>query len=291
MKNGKEEAVMIREEKIKVERIRQKRKKRRIRRFLQAAVWTGITVLALVIGTFAIKFLAARFDDSFETDQMTVEDLEKTDTWKEIFENRVHYPKAMLEALKKNPEILNFVKNYPDSEPVVQGGISKKEKAVEHPLFLQWDARWGYVPYGEDNIGLSGCGPTCLSMVIFSLTRNESATPDAIAGYSMNRGYYEYGAGTSWNLMTDAAKQYGVMAEGLALSEDIMKKHLDNGHMIICSMGPGDFTTTGHFIVIYGYDRNGFLVNDPYSRIRSNKTWDYNTISGQIKAMWVYCVK
>lgn len=279
---------MTREERIKRERIRQRRKKRRIRRLLQLAVWTGIIVIALATGTTAIKFLAAQFDDSFETDQMSAEDMEKTDTYKEIFENRALYPKTMLEALEKNPEIQDFVKNYPDSEPVVQGGISDEEKAAEHPLFLQWDARWGYVSYGDDNIGLSGCGPACLSMVIFSLTRNESATPDAIAGYSMNMGYYEYGAGTSWNLMTDAAAQYGVMAEGLALSEGIMKEHLDNGHMIICSMGPGDFTTTGHFIVIYGYDQDGFLVNDPYSRIRSNRTWDYDTISGQIRGMWVY---
>lgn len=279
---------MTREERIKRERIRQRRKRRRIRRLLQLTVWTGIIVIALATGTTAIKFLAAQFDDSFETDQMSAEDMEKTDTYKEIFENRALYPKTMLEALEKNPEIQDFVKNYPDSEPVVQGGISDEEKAAEHPLFLQWDARWGYVSYGDDNIGLSGCGPACLSMVIFSLTRNESATPDAIAGYSMNMGYYEYGAGTSWNLMTDAAAQYGVMAEGLALSEGIMKEHLDNGHMIICSMGPGDFTTTGHFIVIYGYDQDGFLVNDPYSRIRSNKTWDYDTISGQIRGMWVY---
>lgn len=281
---------MTREERIKRERIRQRRKRRRIRRLLQLTVWTGIIVIALATGTTAIKFLAAQFDDSFETDQMSAEDMEKTDTYKEIFENRALYPKTMLEALEKNPEIQDFVKNYPDSEPVVQGGISDEEKAAEHPLFLQWDARWGYVPYGDDNIGLSGCGPACLSMVIFSLTRNESATPDAIAGYSMDMGYYEYGAGTSWNLMTDAAAQYGVMAEGLALSEGIMKEHLDNGHMIICSMGPGDFTTTGHFIVIYGYDQDGFLVNDPYSRIRSNKTWDYDTISGQIRGMWVYSV-
>lgn len=281
---------MTREERIKRERIRQRRKRRRIRRLLQLTVWTGIIVIALATGTTAIKFLAAQFDDSFETDQMSAEDMEKTDTYKEIFENRALYPKTMLEALEKNPEIQDFVKDYPDSEPVVQGGISDEEKAAEHPLFLQWDARWGYVPYGDDNIGLSGCGPACLSMVIFSLTRNESATPDAIAGYSMDMGYYEYGAGTSWNLMTDAAAQYGVMAEGLALSEGIMKEHLDNGHMIICSMGPGDFTTTGHFIVIYGYDQDGFLVNDPYSRIRSNKTWDYDTISGQIRGMWVYSV-
>ncbi len=280
--------VMTREERIKRERIKQRRKKRRIRRLLQITVWTCIIVAALVSGRTAMKFLAAQFNYAFGAGQMSAKDLEETDTYKEVFENRALYPETMLEALEKNPEIQDFVRNYPDSEPVAQGGISDEEKAAEHPLFLQWDARWGYVPYGDDNIGLSGCGPACLSMVIFSLTRNENATPDAIAGYSMDMGYYEYGAGTSWNLMTDAAAQYGVMAGELALDEGIMRNRVESGHMIICSMGPGDFTTTGHFIVIYGYDQDGFLVNDPYSRIRSNKKWDYDTISGQIRAMWVY---
>lgn len=284
---------MMKEERIRRERNRQKRKKCRIKRLLQLAVWAALIMIFLSLGRTAIKFLTARFNDFFELNLKSNvrEKLEKTDTYKEILENKERYPEIMIEALERNPEIQDFIKNYPDSEPVVQGGISDEEKESEHPLFLQWDARWGYIPYGEDNIGLSGCGPVCLSMVIFSLTRNENATPDAIANYSMNMGYYEYGAGTSWNLMTDAATQYGVTAEGMALSENLMKEHLDNGHMIICSMGPGDFTTTGHFIVIYGYNQDGFLVNDPYSRIRSNRTWDYETISGQIAGMWVYSIE
>jgi len=248
-----------------------------------------MVLVIFAAGRGIMTFFAAHSDASFDNSAaMFVEELKHTDNWNYIFEHKELYPETMLEALKKNPEIQDFVKNYPDSQPVVQGGLYDEEKEQKHPLFLQWDARWGYVSYGDDNIGLSGCGPTCLSMVIFSLTRNENATPDAIADFSMNMGYYEYGAGTSWNLLTEAASQYGLNAEGLPLDEGVMKNHLDGGHMIICSMGPGDFTTTGHFIVIYGYDEEGFLVNDPYSRIRSNKRWDYDTISGQIRAMWVY---
>ncbi len=280
---------MTREEKIKQERIRRRRKRRRIKRMLRLLVLAGTILVVFAAGRGIMTFLAAHEDASFDNSAgMSVEELKHTDNWNYIFEHKELYPETMLEALKKNPEIQDFVKNYPDSEPVVQGGLNDEEKEQEHPLFLQWDARWGYVSYGDDNIGLSGCGPACLSMVIFSLTRNENATPDAIADFSMEMGYYEYGAGTSWNLLTEAAVQYGVNAEGLSLDEGVMKNHLDSGHMIICSMGPGDFTTTGHFIVIYGYDEEGFLVNDPYSRIRSNKRWDYDTISGQIRAMWVY---
>ena len=72
----------------------------------------------------------------------------------------------------------------------------------------------------------------------------------------------------------------------MPLSESAMKQALDQGSVIISSMRPGDFTTTGHFILIRGYDEKGFLVNDPNSRKNSEKQWDYETLSGQIKGLW-----
>ena len=45
-----------------------------------------------------------------------------------------------------------------------------------------------------------------------------------------------------------------------------MKQALDDGKVIVCSMGPGDFTTEGHFILIRGYDGNGFYVLKLYMR-------------------------
>ena len=33
-----------------------------------------------------------------------------------------------------------------------------------------------------------------------------------------------------------------------------MKAELDAGHPIVVNVGPGDFTDTGHFMVITGYD-------------------------------------
>lgn len=292
---------------VQVNRIRIARRKRRvrqrqIRKLCQFCFYFGVVVVLLLAGGMGIKWLAQLEGDDVpenhvqtvfgreknDISQMTHEEIRQTDLWKSVFENKELYPDVMLETLEKNPEIIEFVKNYPDAEPVVTGGFSKSEQAQQYPLFLQWDARWGYVPYGDDNIGLSGCGPACLSMVIYSLTGNESATPDAIAQFSENNGYYIKGEGTSWSLMTEAAAYYGVQAESLPLSESGMINYLDNGGMIVCSMGPGDFTSSGHFIVLYGYDRDGFLVNDPFSRIRSSRSWSYDTISSQMRSMWGY---
>ncbi len=205
-----------------------------------------------------------------------------------IYSDRKAYPEDLLMALACNQEPTDFVSGYLTAGQTATGGFTSDEAAQNFPLFLQWDARWGYVPYGGLNIGISGCGPTCLSMVIFALTQNEAATPDALASYSMNNGYYTEGVGTAWSFMTDAVSNYGVQAAELGLDEGSMKYYLDRGCPIICAMRPGDFTISGHFIMLYGYDQDGFKVNDPNSRERSNRRWDFETLRSQIKNLWVY---
>jgi len=207
----------------------------------------------------------------------------------EIYAQRTRYPEALLTALSANPEMTDFVKGYLTAGKTAAGGISDEEKAQDFPLFIQWDKRWGYVPYGKNgNIGISGCGPTCMSMVIFALTRDETATPDALAAFSLENGYYMEGEGTAWLFMKDAAREYGLTARELGLDEALIRQYLDNGNPVICAMRPGDFTATGHFIVIYGYDEKGFLINDPNSRERSGRHWSFEDIKWQIKNLWGY---
>ncbi|MBP3489658.1 MAG: C39 family peptidase [Roseburia sp.] len=204
-----------------------------------------------------------------------------------ILEDTSRYPDEMLEALANNPEMTDFVAGYPEAEGSVTGGLSEREKSEAHPLFLQWDPRWGYASYGDgSNIGLAGCGPTSLAMAIYYLTKDETVTPDAIAKYSMENGYYMPGTGTAWILMEDAPARYGVAVDKPGISGDIMRAELDAGHVLICAMRAGDFTASGHFIVIYGYDETGFFVNDPNCVARSRESWSYERIGSQIKQLW-----
>lgn len=199
------------------------------------------------------------------------------------------YPSKLLEALANNPEMALFVEGYPESDGKAAGGLTAAEKAQKYPLFLQWDPRWGYVSYGDDsNVGLAGCGPTCLSMAMYYLLGDENLTPDKIARFSMKNGYYMTGTGTAWALLKDFPKMYGLSVNQPKVSEKGIKAVLDQGGVVICSMKPGDFTAAGHFIVIYGYDSEGFLVNDPNCVARSRESWPYDVIGKQIKQMWTY---
>ena len=210
-------------------------------------------------------------------------------TIQEICEKNALYPERLLVALANNPEMADFVAGYLNRESGKAGVLTQKECEEEFPLFLQWDPRWGYEEYGKESVvGLSGCGPACLSMMLFYLTRNKGVTPDVVARYSEANGYYVEGSGTAWSLMEDMPGRYGIEVSKPKVLKTDMQSVLDKGGVIICAMGKGDFTTAGHFIVIYGYDKEGFFINDPNCVARSRKRWTYDELASQIKAIWGY---
>lgn len=55
-------------------------------------------------------------------------------------------------------------------------------------LLLQYDQRWDYGDYGNSSVAVSGCGPACLSMVITSLTGDDTITPYVVAQYASEQG-------------------------------------------------------------------------------------------------------
>lgn len=208
--------------------------------------------------------------------------------FEELYEHSDNYPEELLGVVCSNLEMIDFVKGYPEADRSAAGGFTKEELSGGVPLLIQWDKRWGYVPYGDDNIGLSGCAPVCMSMVIVGLTGDSTATPDKIADFAIQNNHYVAGTGTAWSLMTAAGEPYGVFATQMGLDKDVIFSTLEAGTPIICSMGEGDFTTSGHFIVLTGIEDGKIRVNDPNSRARSGKLWDYETLSYQIRNLWAY---
>ena len=203
-----------------------------------------------------------------------------------VYENAELYPEPLLTAAAGNPEMTDFMVGFLTTDGIVDGHFREDEQPEDFPLFLQWDPRWGYMSYGIGNMGSSGCGPTCLSMAVFYLTGNREYTPDVIAQYSLDKGYYVTNVGTAWALLDEYPTQFGLSVRHPSLSEENFKTELDKGNILICSVRPGDFTSAGHFIVIYGYDENGFKINDPKCIYRSRLSWTYEQIQDDIKRTW-----
>lgn len=198
-------------------------------------------------------------------------------------------PTELQELLERNPETAEFVRQYPELHNKEQKiDLSDEAASDTVPHLLQWDTRWGYRSYGSGMLCCTGCGPTCLSMVALYLTNNSNYDPYTVAKYAQDEGYYVNGQGTSWDLMSRGCEKFGLSAEVLPLDENRMKKALDEGKPIICSMRAGDFTDSGHYIVLTGYTRKGFTVNDPNSVSKSEKIWSYDTIEWQIRNLWAF---
>lgn len=197
------------------------------------------------------------------------------------------YPQSMIELLYANPETRSFVLEYPfehDKTHIVD--LSEYAESETVPLFMQWDKRWGYIPYGADVAGITACGPVCLSMVAYYLTGDEAMSPDKIIQFAIDEGYCVPGNGSAWTLISQGAKQLGLNVKELPLVEARIRKQLEEGNPVICIMGPGVFTTTGHFIVLTGYEDGKFRVNDPNSMERSSKLWAFDQFSDQIRNLW-----
>lgn len=197
------------------------------------------------------------------------------------------YPARLLQLLETHPECEDFVLEYPKyKDKNAEPNMKEYKKCSSVPLFIQWDQRWGYAPYGDGIVGLDGCGPTCLSMCAVYYLQDTKLSPDYVADFAYRRGYYKDGVGSTWDLITKGGKKLGLTVNELPLDESVMKNALQQGSTIICSVGEGDFTTKGHFIVITDYTDEGFKVNDPNSYKNSEKLWTYECLSPQIKNLW-----
>lgn len=129
----------------------------------------------------------------------------------------------------------------------------------------QGDPQWASHPYGAGKtpIGQSGCGPTSMAMVAATLTGNNSITPVTIAD--------RYGAkyhgtdGTDWSVFPVFAADYGLKESDLGTNLQAAANIIRQGGLVIISVAPGYFTSTGHLMVIRAVtpDGTGFYLADP----------------------------
>lgn len=206
-----------------------------------------------------------------------------------IIDHQAAYPPEMIEFLVKYEEVIDFVLKYPveinekhSSVVDISGDYTKGTV----PTFIQWDDRWGYIQYGDNVIGDSGCGPTCLAMAIVAITGRTQYTPITVCKFAEDNGYYVDGVGTAWDLMQGGVRKLGLNSDQISISEESIRLALKEDKLIILSMGPGIFTYSGHFILIYKYEDGKFFVKDPNSRVRTDTGFTYEEIKDQIKGGW-----
>jgi len=197
------------------------------------------------------------------------------------------YNERMQKMVVDFPQTIDYVYRLPELDGTKQEtDLSSLADSEEVPLLLQFDDRWGYLPYGSGHIGYTGCGPVCLSMVAIYLTGDTSYTPEWMCNFATEEGYCSPGNGTAWTLFSQGAEKLGLTAKELPLVKGLITNELDKGNPVVIVVGPGDFTNTGHFLVLTGYDETGVTINVPFSAENSNRTWSYSQLEPQILNLW-----
>lgn len=219
----------------------------------------------------------------------SLEDMATNDrTIQDILNHPAQYPESLLNLLSHNEETRSFVLDYPNHQDDPPADTIGAVTQGEIPMLLQWDERWGYTTYGSDFLAVTGCGPTCLSMVATGLTGDNTITPYRVATFAEANGYYVDGVGSDWSLMRTGCQEFGLLSEQLPLSENSIQQALECGQPIICSMLPGDFTDSGHFIVLVEMENGQIRLHDPNSAVRSAKLWNYSDLAPQIANLWKF---
>ena len=195
------------------------------------------------------------------------------------------YPQSLIDLLERNPETEDFVLNYPFRQEQ-EIDLTEYDRTAGVPLMLQWDPRWGYLSYGSDVVGITGCGPMCLAMAGFYVTGDETFRPDRVVNFALENGYYVEGYGSSWTLISEGGGKLGLQVTELPLVKEKIFSLLESGSPIVCAMGKGDFTSTGHFIVLVGTENGLLRVNDPNSRVHSERLWSFEELESQFRNLW-----
>ncbi len=151
--------------------------------------------------------------------------------------------------------------------------------------YNQKDEAWAGQPYGNDNIGFYGCGPTCMSMVVSSLTEY-SLDPAEMSAWCASQGYWAPQSGSYLSLVKGTAEHYGLCCTSLdATDPSQLTDQFASDSVIVALMGSGHFTKNGHFIVLHGATLDGrILVADPNSRENSLTAWDPQTILDELSS-------
>ena len=104
--------------------------------------------------------------------------------------------------------------------------------------------------------------------------------------FATEDGHVGQNGGTQWTLFSKGAKNLGFKVEELPLLESTLVKRLEQGIPVVISVGPGDFTQNGHYVVLVGYKDGKIKVNDPFSKANSEKEYTYAQLEPQIRNLW-----
>ena len=165
--------------------------------------------------------------------------------------------------------------------------------------YLQTDPRWGSLDYSapgeKTTIAASGCGPTAMAMVLATWA-DPSVNPKTECAWALAHGYKAPRQGTYYGYFEPAGARYGLRVTRLNYASLYGKSTsayhaqardaLDRGELVIACMGPGNWTRSGHYVLVWKIEGDTIYINDPASTKAARTKGSYSLFRQQVKYYW-----
>lgn len=160
--------------------------------------------------------------------------------------------------------------------------------------YKQYDSRWKSVIFTKNNtynksqnIGNSGCGPTSMADIVATWW-DKTITPVEMAALAVKQGYRTTNSGTAWGFFKYVAQQYKASNFVQTSSYATAEAAVSNGALVVCSVGPGVWTSGGHYICWWKVDSTYVYINDPASSSSSRAKSKKSNLKSQGKQYFIF---
>ena len=169
--------------------------------------------------------------------------------------------------------------------------------------YLQTDPKWAKNDYSAkgdgSTIGTAGCGPTAAAMVI-ATWKNNAITPAHTAAWAKEVGYKAPNQGTYYSYFAPQMAKFGIechqvnfknlremnKVEAAAYHEKALKA-VQKGDLVIACMGPGLWTSSGHFILWWKVTGTMAHINDPASNRSDRELAPLERLQREVKYYFI----
>lgn len=193
-------------------------------------------------------------------------------------------------------------KNVGEDSYILDGSYGTEKVQTSVTFYDQNDyGSYNFCGKKKETIKTSGCGTTSMAIIVSTYENNSKYDPVMMMGEARKTGYCGGGiTGTSPGFFKKEANtmKYKYYKASKYSKKDLnfVLKNLSEGNLVIAHMGPGHFTSGGHYMVLGGVDPSTkkVYVYDPYNKVNKsyrktgNGWYSFNNII--VKEAWNFYV-
>lgn len=133
--------------------------------------------------------------------------------------------------------------------------------------------------------------------MVLATWADKSVTPKTECAWALAHGYKAPHQGTYYGYFKPAAARYGLTAymmnganiygNSSSKYHALAKAEIDKGNLVIACMGKGNWTSSGHFVLVWKIAGNVIYINDPASTKLARTQGSYSLFKQQVKYYFV----